>query len=1543
MRVLLLMAMLLLFGCEKADNHPVKATPPTDGFHVYKASALGNLPIGSTLSFDIDEPLTVSTITPTSLLLEQIEEDANRTLAYSFTYENKRLSIKPDKPLLGGSTCRITFTPAIKSTRGFGLKEALSFEFSVQTSGDTAIPQLLRIEPQASERLYTNSRFFVHFSKPLLDYDIDACFVLEDNATGEQVPATYTLFYNTVMITPDEPLKTTTTYQVRYDHPVFALNGLESNSSANVTRYYTSSPIAMPEIEAGVVIIDANQSQLRNPTVLEVSSFSPTALPQTPGDISVTLAPSLNQQENAVVYVGGNGGLERWEVASDGVTFASMRHYDYAHEVVSLLSVAQNRVLIGHTSGMDLVEFNDGTLSIKDSIALDTPAYALDGNGTHIAVALLSKGHALYSLANDKLELVRMMAPNSEVNSTTGIDLSGSDANMITDVAFTSYETTRYLTTCSYLNGVTQYELNGTKVSSSRVDGTACLKLKASGNYLNVIKGASGVSRYLMTGVTPNAFTDEFTVRTFSADALGLSYPYDAFIADRFGGAVLYEYGAGKRLAQNIQALRIEALTSNKKFALILERSGALKIINTQPDVISPSVSSVKAEGGNSEVSSVVVSFSEDIKATNFAEFITLTSGSGSVSYSVNVISSSEVNLTLSTPLDISNAELNISITGLQDDYGNTMNPYSAMVDVSALKTVSIKAPKLVFLPSQPYGKEPWLLNLQEGSTEIANLVKDINPRTENAYPGAYIQMGATLYFSADDGLHGKELWKSDGTAAGTVMVKEINVNGSSNPGQIINVNGTLFFSATDENGTELWKSDGTAAGTVMVKDISPNSSSYPTNLINFNGTLYFTASDGTNGNELWRSDGTAGGTQLVLDINPGALDALPSNLTLYNNRLFFTANDGTNGMELWQTDGVSTPSMVVDIYSAGSANPSLLTVSNGVLYFSANDGINGNELWQSDGTAGATRLLKDINSGAGNTFIFEMVDANGTLFFSARDANGTELWKSDGTAAGTVMVKDIYAGVSSSNPDELTYMNGNIYFSATDASGTELWRSDGTAVGTVAIDEGVSNSAPLLLSAIGNTLYFSASDGNGSSVLWQSDGTNSGTIPISSVSVGDIGDGTAIIYPFNTQIFFTGVDSATGYELYSSNGVSASLFKDINTKTSASVQNEGIANESNGTYYFVADDGVYGTELWKSDGSEAGTVMVKDIGVGSSGSGVSNITPFQGKIYFSANDGVNGYELWQSDGTAAGTQLVQDIATGSISSFPSNLTVVDSRLFFTARESLVGTELFSYDGTTLGLVNDLAPATASSSPSNLTAVNGTLFFTAFESTFGSELYISNGTDGNTTLVKDIQVGSTSSYPSYLTAFNGKLYFSANDGIDGNELWVSDGTVTGTKMVKNINTTIINADLNPPTTSGSNPTNFTVMGNVLFFSATDANGTELWKSDGTAAGTKMVKDITVGATSSYPSHLVAVNNLLFFTIGDFSNGYSLWRSDGTASGTFELSDLNNTVLDGSYDESFFMGGVNNLLYFTRPYAPNGVELWRSDGTVAGTKLYKSEL
>ncbi len=444
-------------------------------------------------------------------------------------------------------------------------------------------------------------------------------------------------------------------------------------------------------------------------------------------------------------------------------------------------------------------------------------------------------------------------------------------------------------------------------------------------------------------------------------------------------------------------------------------------------------------------------------------------------------------------------------------------------------------------------------LEKRELLSNIPFPVSDIRPGIGGSYPTDLANVSGTLFFQANDGNTGYELWKSNGSSAGTILVKDFKAiypgaNGIY-PTHLTNVNGTLFFMGFDPvHSKELWKSDGTSSGTVLVKDINPGSSnySYPEGLTNVNGTLFFTANDGSHGCELWKSDGTSSGTVLIKDIFPGNEGSYPGGLTNVNGTLFFGANDGSHGYELWKSDGTSAgTSMVKDINPGSAGRAYGLTSINGTLFFAANDGSTGYELWKSDGTSSGTALFKDINPGSGSSSPFNLTNVSGTLVFTANDgSHGAELFKSDGTSAGTALVKDIYPGVGRSNPSGLTNVNGTLFFSAIETlHGYELWKSDGTSAGTVLVKDIRPGSAgslnsfyALTLTDVSGALFFEANDGSHGRELWQSDGTSAGTVMTQDINPGSASGLQFSITPLanvNGALFFPANDGSHGNELW--------------------------------------------------------------------------------------------------------------------------------------------------------------------------------------------------------------------------------------------------------------------------------------------------------------------------------------------------------------------------------------------------------------------------
>ena len=427
-------------------------------------------------------------------------------------------------------------------------------------------------------------------------------------------------------------------------------------------------------------------------------------------------------------------------------------------------------------------------------------------------------------------------------------------------------------------------------------------------------------------------------------------------------------------------------------------------------------------------------------------------------------------------------------------------------------------------------------------------LVKDIYSGSNNSNPEQLTDVNGTLFFVATTGTSGtgtgKELYKSNGTSAGTTLVKDIYVGGNSNPANLTNWNGTLYFTATDAtHGTELWKTDGTTAGTVLVKDIAASTaSSNPANLIVFNNALYFVADDGASGYELWKTDGTEAGTAIVTDLYTGSTDAFPSSATsrhfaIMGSYLYFMAQgSNSTGYELWRTNGTAGgTTLVKDIYTgSGHGYPNHLKNVNNTLYFWAKTSVAGYELWKSDGTESGTVMIKDIYPGSSDSgWAFNSYNNNssttstpdfflfgGNVYFTAQDGStGYELWKTDGTVAGTVQVKDLKPGTGSSyTGGGYTYNNGysgltlfknELYFSSEDGTaqpyhGSELWKTNGTEAGTVMVKDivaGTGDSTPEFFTIYNNTLYFAAGSGSSTRVLWKTtDGTEASTISISGI-----------------------------------------------------------------------------------------------------------------------------------------------------------------------------------------------------------------------------------------------------------------------------------------------------------------------------------------------------------------------------------------------------------------------------------------------------------
>lgn len=254
------------------------------------------------------------------------------------------------------------------------------------------------------------------------------------------------------------------------------------------------------------------------------------------------------------------------------------------------------------------------------------------------------------------------------------------------------------------------------------------------------------------------------------------------------------------------------------------------------------------------------------------------------------------------------------------------------------------------------------------GTPGGTNLVMDINPGLGSSSPTDLTVAGGNVFFSANDGINGKEVWISDGTPGGTNMLKDIHPTGSSDPEGFTQVGAQLFFFADDgTNGQELWKTNGTTLGTVMVKDINPGAASSKYIIpytAAMGGILYFNATDGVNGTELWRSDGTAAGTYMLADMRPGPFGSNPNGFYAANGKLFLSAYDPADGFELWVSDGVQAAKEMSFIAGTSCGCPGDFVVYNNIVYFTASTTAQGRELWAID-PAGALLPLDNLELNA--------------------------------------------------------------------------------------------------------------------------------------------------------------------------------------------------------------------------------------------------------------------------------------------------------------------------------------------------------------------------------------------------------------------------------------------------------------------------------------------------------------------------------------------------------------------------------------------------
>ncbi len=359
----------------------------------------------------------------------------------------------------------------------------------------------------------------------------------------------------------------------------------------------------------------------------------------------------------------------------------------------------------------------------------------------------------------------------------------------------------------------------------------------------------------------------------------------------------------------------------------------------------------------------------------------------------------------------------------------------------------------------------------------------------------------------------------------------------------LTNINGSVLFFIRDTNvdtnnnyNHELWETNGTLAGTTLIKKLPSTNASQIAPLIEINDTAIFAIN-----REIWKSDGTATGTVKIEKnssdpiFNYQRTGTIKTPFFKINKKVFFVTSKSSETemriSSLWQSDGtkVGTSSLLTVSYRSNRGrlvpfSKFTNSSSNGSLYFVINgtDGQNG--VWQSNGSIEGTKMM------GGNFYDDNLVDVNGSLFYKGyTEEYGRELWKSEGISTENTMLTDIYPGIIGN----LTKVKNTLFFTAKDGEhGNELWKSDGTVAGTTVVKDinpGTADANPILLGSVDNHLFFTANDGTGIWDLWQTDGTKAGTQLVH----GSTGTGFVYIETIDNKLFFTTTNANSGRDLW--------------------------------------------------------------------------------------------------------------------------------------------------------------------------------------------------------------------------------------------------------------------------------------------------------------------------------------------------------------------------------------------------------------------------
>jgi ELWxxDGT repeat protein len=709
-----------------------------------------------------------------------------------------------------------------------------------------------------------------------------------------------------------------------------------------------------------------------------------------------------------------------------------------------------------------------------------------------------------------------------------------------------------------------------------------------------------------------------------------------------------------------------------------------------------------------------------------------------------------------------------------------------------------------------------------------------------DTFPAQLAATPSRLFFTADRA--GEALWATDGSPAGTQLVAGFAPSSCTNDCGTTDVDSmtvaggeVYFFAHRAGHSIEIWRSDGTAAGTIPLIEL-PARVAFAQGLRRIGGQWIFVAALPDREEVLWTVDDGFTDAARLTGCGGGACPAVLGPLPDPTEGLWlFMGYDTLHGFELWATDGTAPGTRLLADACPGNCQgfpgipeaPTLFPGPSGKVYFQAHPdlqegayGIETDELWVTDGTPSGTQRVAGQAAGVG--FL------NGRVYFggSQPDHPGSELWSTDGVPGHERRIAVLRRFELGSSPQFRPFRDG-VLLTAVDGEGRlGLWTSDGTPRGTFPVAAFPADSLwdldRFLGLARGAELFtlfrhFETRPLDRPEV-WRTDGTPGGTRALAALPLGGFTDGALA---WDGKVLFT-VFSSSGCSLWSSDGTAAGTREIL--PTGSHVACPQLLGAFGPRFLFVAeDDRGQRPQLFVSDGTAAGTHGIALLAEGSFYA--SQPVRIGGTVFFpllSADASVPA-QAWRTDGTPEGTRPAFPLTDASdLHAFGDSLVAIGAL----GDDPAAGRGLFRIPlgGGAPVLLARIFDFSASSlfPPVQFAQVGDRLLFTVQDLDRGFELWGTDGTAEGTVRLRQFQRSPLGfSEAETLAPAGDRVFFAASDGVHGRELWESDGTRAGTRRV---------TDLAPGGFSAlPAPSSFGVANGFLFFAADDGKtGLEPW-------------------------------------------------------------------------------------------------------------------